>query len=88
MKAACSALTPALRDGLNVCQQFTQGTCAPGSQGDRVCGSAKNFELNRSVCKEVGDSYRYDVPPDMLFLGHIDHRTEYIGLESFVGQGD
>lgn len=58
MKAACSALTPALRNGLAVCQRFTQGTCSPGSEGDRVCGSARNFELNRSNCKEVGDSYR------------------------------
>ena len=56
MKAACSALKPEVSGGLAVCKEFTRGHCAPGSIGDRTCGSTGNAGINRSICKEVDEA--------------------------------
>lgn len=59
MKAACSALTPAVQSGnaKAVCEKFTNGFCAPYSEGDQDCGSLARAEAHQSVCKETDDSY-------------------------------
>lgn len=53
LKAACTALKPEVSAGLELCKELTKGTCAPGTAGDKMCGSALYADINRSVCKEA-----------------------------------
>ena len=69
IKAACSALTADVVEGAAaaVCEQFSNGFCAPHSEGDKDCGSLARADAHQSTCKETDSSYTCASPLPVLY---------------------
>lgn len=85
MKAACAALTTEVRNGdaKVACDKFNKGHCAPGSKGDRECGSAAFQDKNQGICKETDDGYEY--APLLFYFFKIPRFLVYMCCCCFDG---